>query len=374
MKRWITVGRRGAAARSCRPACNREQLGAEANQRSRRSGRCRRATTPTPATPTLDQINKDNVDDLQVAWTFSTGVLRGHEGSPLVIGDMMYVHTPFPNTVYALDLNAGRQDRLEVRAAAGSERHRRDVLRHRLSRPRLCRRHASFLHQADTTLVALDAKTGEVKWSVKNGDPAKGETNTATVLPVKDKVIVGISGGEFGVRGSRDRLQHRRRHRWPGAPIRPGRTTRCWSIRRRPPRSASRSARTARSTAGKATSGRSAAAPPGAGTATIRSSNLIYYGTGNPSTWNPAQRPGDNKYSMTIFARDPDTGMAKWLYQMTPARRVGLRRRQRDDPVRRPGRRRRSASCCSTRTATASPTRSTARPASCSSPRSTTRR
>ena len=58
-----------------------------------------------------------------------------------------------------------------------------------------------FLHQADTTLVALDAKTGEVKWSVKNGDPSKGETNTATVLPVKDKVIVGISGGEFGVRG-----------------------------------------------------------------------------------------------------------------------------------------------------------------------------
>ena len=53
---------------------------------------------------TLDQINKDNVGDLQVAWTFSTGVLRGHEGSPLVIGDMMYVHTPFPNIVYALDL------------------------------------------------------------------------------------------------------------------------------------------------------------------------------------------------------------------------------------------------------------------------------
>ena len=57
-----------------------------------------------------------------------------------------------------------------------------------------------FLHQADTTLVALDAKTGKVVWSVVNGDPKKGETNTATVLPVKDKVIVGISGGEFGVR------------------------------------------------------------------------------------------------------------------------------------------------------------------------------
>ena len=57
-----------------------------------------------PALSQLDQINKDNVGDLQVAWTFSTGVLRGHEGSPLVIGDTMYLHTPFPNIVYALDL------------------------------------------------------------------------------------------------------------------------------------------------------------------------------------------------------------------------------------------------------------------------------
>ena len=53
----------------------------------------------------LDQINRENVGDLEVAWTFSTGVLRGHEGGPLVIGDVMYVHAPFPNTVYALDLN-----------------------------------------------------------------------------------------------------------------------------------------------------------------------------------------------------------------------------------------------------------------------------
>ena len=53
----------------------------------------------------LDQINADNVKDLKVAWTFSTGVLRGHEGSPIVVGDMMWLHTPFPNNVFALDLN-----------------------------------------------------------------------------------------------------------------------------------------------------------------------------------------------------------------------------------------------------------------------------
>ena len=69
---------------------------------------------------------------------------------------------------------------------------------------------------------------------------------------------------------------------------------------------------------GRAISGRSAAAPPGAGISYDPQLNLVYYGSGNPSTWNPVQRPGDNKWSMTIFARDLDTGVAKWVYQMTP--------------------------------------------------------
>lgn len=149
----------------------------------------------------LDQINAGNVGDLQVAWTFSTGVLRGHEGSPLVVGDTMYVHAPFPNTVYALDL-----------ANDGKIKWKYEPKQDPNVIPVMCCDTVNrgvayadgkiFLHQADTTLVALEANTGEVQWSVKNGDPAKGETNTATVLPVKDKVLVGISGGEFGVRGS----------------------------------------------------------------------------------------------------------------------------------------------------------------------------
>ena len=69
---------------------------------------------------------------------------------------------------------------------------------------------------------------------------------------------------------------------------------------------------------GRARNGKEGEAPPGAGTATIPHSNLFYYGTGNPGTWNPDQRPGDNKWSMTIFARNPDTGKAKWAYQKTP--------------------------------------------------------
>ena len=154
----------------------------------------------------LDKINASNVDKLQVAWTFSTGVLRGHEGSPLVVGDVMYVHTPFPNTVFALDLNSDgkilwkyepRQDPNVIPVMCCDT----------VNRGLAYADGKVFLHQADTTVVALDAKTGKPVWTVVNGDPKKGETNTATVLPVKDKIIVGISGGEFGVL-SCHRLRH----------------------------------------------------------------------------------------------------------------------------------------------------------------------
>ena len=147
----------------------------------------------------LKQINASNVGQLQVAWTMSTGVLRGHEGSPLVIGDTMYVHTPFPNNVYAVNLkDQSFKWKYEPKQNA-------DVV------PVMCcdtvNRGLAYgdgkilLQQADTTLVALDANTGKVVWTVKNGDPKIGETNTNAPHVFKDKVITGISGGEFGVRG-----------------------------------------------------------------------------------------------------------------------------------------------------------------------------
>jgi len=264
----------------------------------------------------LDQINKDNVGKLQVAWTFSTGVLRGHEGSPLVIGDMMYVHSPFPNTVFALDLSKEGQIVWKYEPKQDA-----DVI------PVMCCDTVNrgvayadgkiFLHQADTTVVALDAKTGKVVWSVKNGDPKKGETNTATVLPVKDKVIVGISGGEFGVRGSvtayamaDGKLLWRGYSMGPDSDtlIDPEKTTHLGK-----PVGADSGLNTWEGDQWKI----------GGGTtwgwySYDPEENLIYYGSGNPSTWNPSQRPGDNRWSMTIFARDVDTGVAKWLYQMTP--------------------------------------------------------
>lgn len=265
---------------------------------------------------TLDQINRSNVGDLRVAWTFSTGVLRGHEGSPLVIGDIMYVHTPFPNNLFALDLNNdGKilwryqpQQDPNVIAVMCCDTVNRGVS------------YADgmvFLSQADTTVVALDAKTGEVKWSTKVGDAAIGETLTATTMPVKDKLMVGVSGGEYGVRGRMTALN-----------IKDGSVA--WKAYSTGPDDEMLMDPEKTTTLGKPV-GKDSSLKSwegdqwkiGGGSvwgwfAYDPALNLIYYGTGNPSTWNPSQRPGDNRWSMTIFARDADTGMARWVYQMTP--------------------------------------------------------
>ena len=147
----------------------------------------------------LKQINKENVGKLKVAWTMSTGVLRGHEGSPLVIGDMMYLHTPFPNKVFAVDLQTQ-----EIKWKYEPKQDTAVI-------PQMCcdtvNRGVAYgegkilLQQADSMLVALDAKTGKVIWSVKNGDPKLGAVNTNAPHVFGDKVLTGISGGEWGVRG-----------------------------------------------------------------------------------------------------------------------------------------------------------------------------
>jgi len=264
---------------------------------------------------TLKQINTGNVGKLQVAWTFSTGVLRGHEGAPLVVGDVMYVHTPFPNIVYALDLNHDgkilwkyepKQDPSVIPVMCCDT----------VNRGVAYGDGKIFLHQADDKLVALDAKTGKQVWSATNGDPKKGQTGTSAPLVVKDKVLVGTSGGEFGVQcsvaaydinsgklvwrgysgGPDDQILVDEKTTALGKPIGKDSSLKTWQGDQW-------------KIGGGCTWGWISYDPQ---------LNLIYYGSGNPSTWNPVQRPGDNKWSMTIWARNPDTGVAKWVYQMTP--------------------------------------------------------
>ena len=259
----------------------------------------------------LAQINKDNVGDLQVAWTFSTGVLRGHEGAPLVIGDTMYVHTPFPNKVFALDLNDNGRIIWKYEPKQDPD-----------TIPVMCCDTVNrgvayadgkiYLHQADTTVVALDAKSGEVVWSVKNGDAKKGETGTSAPFVVKDMVIIGISGGEFGVRGSVTAYDLKTgERRWRAYSMGPDSDTLL------DPKKTTNLGKPVGKDSGTNT-WEGDQWKIGGGTTWGWYSydpdlDLFYYGSGNPSTWNPSQRPGDNRWSMTIFARDPDTGMARFV-------------------------------------------------------------
>ena len=267
----------------------------------------------------LKQINTQNVGKLQVAWMFSTGVLRGHEGSPLVVGGTMYLHSPFPNKVFAIDLDTQKikwryEPKQDVAVIP-------QMCCDTVNRGLAYAEGKVFLQQADSTLVALDANSGKVIWSVKNGDPKVGAVNTNAPHVFKDKVITGISGGEWGVRGfiaayniNDGKLVWKAYSTGPDAEmlIDPQKTM-TWTNGAMAPVGADSSLKTWQGEQWKT----------GGGTtwgwySYDKALNLMYYGTGNPSTWNPAQRPGDNKWSMTIMARDVDTGQAKWVYQMTP--------------------------------------------------------
>jgi PQQ-dependent dehydrogenase (methanol/ethanol family) len=149
----------------------------------------------------LGQITKDNVKDLTMAWSFSTGVLRGHEGNSLVMDGTMYVHTPFPNIVYALDLNNDGAIKWKYEPKQNYDETVPVMCCDTVNRGLSYGDGKIFLNQADTTLVALDAATGKEVWSHKRDDAKRGATSTAAAHVFKDKVLVGVSGGEFGVRG-----------------------------------------------------------------------------------------------------------------------------------------------------------------------------
>ena len=147
----------------------------------------------------LDQINPDNVKNLKVAWTFSTGVDRGQEAAPLVVGSTMYVVTPYPNILYALDLknDGALKWKYEPNPAAAAQGVACcDVV----NRGAAYADGRIFYNTLDAHTVAVDAATGKLVWSTQVGDINKGESVTMAPLFVKGKVLVGNSGGEFGVR------------------------------------------------------------------------------------------------------------------------------------------------------------------------------
>jgi lanthanide-dependent methanol dehydrogenase len=298
----------------------------------------------------LSQINTKNVKDLKLAWTFSTGVNRGHEGAPLVIDGVMYVHTAFPNNIYALDLNNDQKiiwsyfpkQEPNVQAVMCCDNVNRGL---GFGDGKI------FLQKNNGTLVALNAKTGAVAWQVQVNDPKTGATNTNAPQIIKDKVLTGCAGGEFGVRcfiaayylkdgtlawkaystGSDSEVMigadfNKANPQYSALSVyedvnggnkqggsfkplpneklkidEPELGVRTWLKPQQ--------VKDGWQNGGGAVTGYFSFDPK---------NNLVYYGTGNPGVWNPDVRPGDNKWASSVFARDVDTGMAKWAMQTTP--------------------------------------------------------
>src|SRR5689334_7964209 len=148
----------------------------------------------------LDQITAANVKNLKPAWTFDTGVYRGQEAAPLVVGDTMYVVTPYPNVLYALDLRrpgAVRWKYEPLPAAAAQGVACCDVV----NRGAAYAGGLVVFNALDAQTVAVDARTGREVWRTTLGDVRRGETITMAPLIVGDTVLVGNSGGEMGARG-----------------------------------------------------------------------------------------------------------------------------------------------------------------------------
>lgn len=243
----------------------------------------------------LAQITPANVAGLKPVWVYQTSDLNKFETSPIVVDGIVYISEP-PTGAAALDLRTGRplwfyrrNMPRDIRPCCGEVNRGLAILDDSL-----------FLGTLDAHLVSLDMRTGHVRWDVVVADYKTGYSITVAPLAVKDKIIIGVSGGEYGVRGLIDAYDPKTGARlwrfWtvPG-PGEPGHET--WS---------GESWKTG-SAATWVTGSYDAAA------------NLIYWGTGNPGPdYNGGGRDGDNLYAASIVALDADTGKLKWHFQFTP--------------------------------------------------------
>jgi len=264
----------------------------------------------------LALINAQNAHSLRPVWTFSTGVLAGHEGQPLVVGETMYVVTPWPNVLYAFDL---RQEGYPLRW-----KYRPDVSSNALgiaccdavNRGAFYANGQIVYNLLDGHSVAVDARSGRELWKTTTADLGNGETITMAPLVVGERVIVGASGGEFGIYGWLKALD-----------LKTGRTV--WTARNLGP-DADMLARPdtfkppydggvdvgAKSWAND--SWKTGGAPVWGWISYDPQLDLIYYGTGNAAPYDPEVRVGDNKWSASVLARRPGSGELVWAYQFTP--------------------------------------------------------
>ena len=264
----------------------------------------------------LTEITAANVSKLELAWQFETGSTAGHEGAPLVVGDTMYLITPFPNKLFALDLTANGKVKWTYtpktdNAAKGVACC--DIV----NRGGAYAFGRVYYATLDNHLVAVDAATGTEAWDTQLGDVNIGESMTMAPIVVGDLVFAGNSGGEFGVRGWLTAVDaHTGTIVWRAYSTGPDEDV-LIGPSFRPHYAQDRGKDLGVKTW-----------PPGKwkqGGGTVWGwisydpvLDLLYYGTGNPGPWNADMRPGDNKWAAGIFARRPKTGEAVWFYQWSP--------------------------------------------------------
>ena len=265
---------------------------------------------------TLTDITSANVGKLVEEFSFPTGTRAGHQGQPLVVGSRMYIVTPFPNKLIALDLahpgltlwtfNPGANQYARGVACC-------DVV----NRGAVYADGKIIYNVLDDTTVAVNAITGKLVWRTKLGDPTTGETLTGAPIVAHNKVIVGNAGGELGIRGWVQALDLKTgKPLWkayntgPDAEVKIGAAFKPFYAKDKGTDLGVSSWPAGMWKQGGSTSWAWFSYDPGL--------NLLFHGTGNPGVWNPDMRPGDNKWGSAIFARNPDTGEAVWAYQLTP--------------------------------------------------------
>jgi alcohol dehydrogenase (cytochrome c) len=244
----------------------------------------------------LKQIDAANVSRLAPAWIFQTSVAGKLETTPLAIDGILYF-TGADDHGYAVDARTGRTIWHYTRPLPA----RLPVCCGRVNRGFAARGNKLFMATLDAHVVALDAKTGNVIWDVEAADSKVGYSFTVAPLVVKDKVIVGVAGGEYGIRGFIDAYDAETGKRaWrfytiPGA-NEPGNNT--WA----------------------GDSWTRGGAPAWVTGTYDPELNLIYWGTGNPApSDDTSERKGDNLYSNCVVALNADTGKLSWYFQFTPA-------------------------------------------------------
>jgi PQQ-dependent dehydrogenase (methanol/ethanol family) len=265
----------------------------------------------------LNQITAANVSALQPVFTFSTGTTEGFEAPPLVVNNTMYVVTPWPNYVYALDLTKPGAPAKWVYKPNPAAAAKGVACCGPVNRGAFYDMGRLFVNLLDGHTVAVDANSGKEIWRTQVADIQKGETITMAPLVADGKVLVGNSGGEMGVRGRLTALDEGSgKIDWIAYTAGPDKDVLIGpNFHAFYPQDQGHDL------------GVSSWPPDywkiGGGSvwgwiSYDPETKTIYYGTSNPGPWNAPQRPGDNKWTASVFARDVDTGQAKWAYQTTP--------------------------------------------------------